>query len=430
MEASRALQLHLTTRLSHTAALPEADTLAEGFDRHAALRAFERAARIAPFEPDYHFVLGEALMREGRYRDALPACQEAARHQPDDATYQLALGEALWCNAQYGAAADAFRRAATLNARDADAWTGLGAALAAQSEYREAVEPLATAIRIERQRADAHNNLGIVMWQGQETSGALKHLRIAARRDTAAVVYHLNLGRMLALLRRWHEAEKTLKKAHQIAPAQPEPLVDLGDVLFAVGRKAEAAQAYQQALDLSPAALDDRPASRDAHGALLQDAIRGELTPQRTWVARLWLIAGGFAGGLAAFVRMAQRSLGRAGTAIVVIVTAALIFTSFHLGSAYLRHALFKDDLVSIAQTPIEDDNEVRALLSQAIEERGLAGHMQMEQCTIATRPRRRMIECRYTVPVRWLPWLSRDQAFTARVERPFYAEQKPIFLR
>ena len=60
------------------------------------LAAFRRAVHLEPNDPDYHYILGDALSRLERHREALPALREAVLMSPSDAAYHYALGVVLW----------------------------------------------------------------------------------------------------------------------------------------------------------------------------------------------------------------------------------------------------------------------------------------------------------------------------------------------
>ncbi len=80
-----------------------------GPDAREALAAFARAARIDPDEPDYHFILGEALLAAGRVGEAVASLREAVALHPRGATYHLALGRALTARHRFAEAIESLR---------------------------------------------------------------------------------------------------------------------------------------------------------------------------------------------------------------------------------------------------------------------------------------------------------------------------------
>jgi tetratricopeptide (TPR) repeat protein len=106
------------------------DDPAEVDDRDT-LKLFERAARTEPYDGDYYYILGQALLRAGRFSDAVGVCREAARLNRHDPDYHYALGAAVWGLERYEEAEAAFRDAVRLHPDDTRALNGLGCALTA-----------------------------------------------------------------------------------------------------------------------------------------------------------------------------------------------------------------------------------------------------------------------------------------------------------
>ena len=80
-----------------------------------------------------------------------------------------------------------------------------------------------------------------------------------------------------------------------------------------------------------------------------------------------------------------------------------------------MRHYLLADDLRSIARTPLDDDAFVLQRLHEAVETRGLAGHIADECFSVTTEPRMRTISCHYAVPVSVVPGLPHELRFHLR---------------
>lgn len=89
----------------------EALAAKEGLTDKQALAAFRKAVRLEPADPDYYYILGDALAQLGRHGEALPALEEAIRLSPEDPAYRYALGATLWTMRRYEEAASAFQAA-------------------------------------------------------------------------------------------------------------------------------------------------------------------------------------------------------------------------------------------------------------------------------------------------------------------------------
>jgi len=151
-----------------------------------ALEAFEAIYAIDDEQsiPTLSLRTGEALLKLGKYQQALTRFEAAARIQGDDQLVQLRLGECFFSMQRLPEAAACFRR--VLNAESGN--------------------------------AAAHHNLGLCLLRMGRAAAGLEHCRrslqlkpdsVAALRTTAAAC--LRLGR-------WKEAKSLLRHAQSIAP--------------------------------------------------------------------------------------------------------------------------------------------------------------------------------------------------------------------
>ena len=198
-----------------------------------ALAAFRQAAWLNPEEADYHYILGDALLRAGRLTEAAAAFEEATWRAAADAQYQLALGVALHALKRDAEAASAFREAVRLAPAEPRARCGLGASLATLGQLAEGIRELRQAVVLTPADADAHFNLGLAL----AASGQVE------------------------------DAFDSLLRATTLAPSDALARAELGVALHDLGRHAEAHSAFGEALRLDARCLDARPRLRAAHEA-------------------------------------------------------------------------------------------------------------------------------------------------------------------
>src|SRR5436190_318371 len=136
---------------------------AGGVNDAQAVAAFRKAVQLAPGDPDYPYILGEALLRVGRDAEAANAFQEAIALDLTNPHYHRAKGIALWKLGRCEAAAEAFREALRLQPGDAVASNGFGAALLGAGQARRAVDVLRQAATGDGS-AEIVNTLGASLW--------------------------------------------------------------------------------------------------------------------------------------------------------------------------------------------------------------------------------------------------------------------------
>lgn len=347
-----------------------------------AIEAFRRAAWLQPDEADFHFILGEALLRARRPLEAAVAFEEASWANPSEGQYQVSLGLALWAAGRVGEAVSAFREAGRLVPREPRAVNGLGVCLMALGQVGEGLRTLRHAAALAPSSGDLHLNLGVA-------------LRATGADD---------------------EAVAALQRACDLAPGDVEAYVQLGAALDSLGRTSEARSAFGAALQMAPHCLDRRPGLRAAYQAAaaaeLHEGLRRELgvtAPRR----RL---------GMAPLLFLLDHlpsTPRRLGTGLTLLFLAVVVFTTVRVARVYFAHFALQDDVAAIAHMPVRDDGEVLARLTNAVERRELGDAIRPGQFTIDTRRTYRRITCRYAVPVTLWPGLRWSFRFDIDVERP-----------
>ncbi len=358
-----------------------------------ALGAFRQAAWLHPEEADYHYILGEALLRGRRFTEAVAAFEEATRRRPGDAQYQLGLGTALHAVRRYGEAVSAFREAVRLAPRDGRAHGGLGVCLVAL---------------------------------GQEGEG-IRALREAAAVAPADVAGLFNLGLALVLAHQAGEALAPLQQATLLAPGDALARAELGGALHLLGRHVEAHATFGEVLRLNPRCLDSRQCLKAAYDAssiaALKEGMRDDLPQTRSsgsWALRPIVV-------LAERLPSLPVGLGRA---LSLGLLCLVIYITIRLVPPFWNHYALEDDVAEIGHAPLRDDTEIRARVLAAAERRHIGRYVQEGQLTIDTRKTWRHITCRYAIPVALLPGFEPRLRFDLDVEEPVLidGEEKIFF--
>jgi Flp pilus assembly protein TadD len=347
-----------------------------------ALGAFRRAAWLHPEEGDYHYILGEALLRAGRFTEAAAAFEEATWRRPADPQYQIGLGIALRAVGRYLEAASAFREAIRLLPHDPRALGGLGACLAALGQEAEAIRAFRQAVFL-------------------------------AQADVGAL---FNLGLSLILAHQADEALGPLRQTATLAPGDALARAELAGALHELGRDVEAYTTFGEALRLDPHCLDSEhrlKAARDAASIVaMKEGIREELASTRSpssWALRPVVLL---------FERLPSLPTGL-GRVLSLGFLCLVLYVTARLVPPYWDHYALKDEVARIAHAPVRDDTEIRARVLAAAEERHLGRYLGEGQLNIDTRRTWRRITCRYVIPIALVPGFEPLLHFSIDVEEP-----------
>ena len=397
----------------------------EDADREA-LRLMASAARAEPNDPDYYHILGDALLRAGRIREAEKPCREAVERDPLNPDYRFALGCVLWRLEQTGPAETAFREAVQRRSDDARSLNALGTALVRLRREPEAVSTLEKTLKLDPQSAEAYSNLGAALWGAGDRPGALRSFQRAVRLDPAQPDFHCNLALAQRALGRASEAASVLRNMIRRWPTRADLHLDLAEVFHEMGRHAEATRAFDEAQRLDVAAIAGRPRSRAIRDALRLRTVKGEVDREReagpgaltAALAHLPLDLIEFLGALRPRVKVAG------GLALLAMV--ALGWASWRLLPHYVTAYLLEDDVKVVARAPVEDDAVVRERLARAVRRRGLEDRLDPVSCRVVSEPRWREISCDYTVEATLLPGLWWTLRFRVDVEEPYLVEPDP----
>ncbi|HYT65777.1 MAG TPA: tetratricopeptide repeat protein [Vicinamibacterales bacterium] len=178
----------------------------------------------------FHYRVGEAFTRAGRYADAIAELRKALTFDSNEPAVHLALGQALLISGATGEAlpylAQAFERA--FRPEVSGPW--LVRALDAADRSAEAVDvlralpdPIIDAIRPETrtEMASIAERLGVALVLERRPADALNPLVRASRLDPASASIRLNLAVAYAQLGRAEEAAAAAREAARLDPSEP-----------------------------------------------------------------------------------------------------------------------------------------------------------------------------------------------------------------
>ena len=196
--------------------------------------------------------LGDALMGQGKFGEAVAACRQAIGIKPDLAEAHSNLGNALFGQHKLEKAVAAYRQAISIKPDFAEAHSNLGNALSGQGNLDEAIAACRRAIGIKPDFAKAYSNLGNALFGQHKLEEAVAAYRRAIGIKPDLAEAHSNLGGGLAAQGKLDEAVAAYRRAIGIRPDLAEAHSNLGNALFGQHKLEEAVAAYRQAIGIRP----------------------------------------------------------------------------------------------------------------------------------------------------------------------------------
>ena len=184
----------------------------------AAEECSRKAIKLNPMLVNAHANLGNSLMEQNKYEDAVTSFSEAVQLQPDLAPAWYMLGKAQQKFGQWGDAEVAFRKAVELNPGWLDAHLLLGNVLQFMGRFRDASQQYEIIIQSQSDHTEAHYRLAV----------------------------------SLSTMGKTHEAEASCRRALELQPEHISALNSLSMILSSQGQVNEALECCERVLDIKP----------------------------------------------------------------------------------------------------------------------------------------------------------------------------------
>jgi tetratricopeptide (TPR) repeat protein len=262
-------------------------------DEQGAVTEFREALRLdkdKDMDPA-RIALGQVLVSQHKYSDAVSVLLEYTRHQPKDAQGFYALGLAYQGLTKSAAAVTAFQHAVVLDPRDPAVRFNLGMLLASSGQTDAAIQQLEAAERINPAELKIHNALASLLEQSgdrerarvekvkvnalkssgeraatiaslyQEASqylsagnakGAAEDYRKALQLDPRDSKLHFNLSLAFDKMGDFSSERKELERTLQLDPSVAVAQNQLGLLALRDGRQQEAERCFTKALAIDP----------------------------------------------------------------------------------------------------------------------------------------------------------------------------------
>jgi choline-sulfatase len=193
-----------------------------------------------------------AAVQQGHPADGERLARQALTNDPNNAFAILVLAQALLDQGRYRDAVGEFRRYARLVPASADVHHRLAICFSRLGDVAAALAEEESALAIDPRDAEAHELRGGLLAETGRIDEALGELRSAVEIDPATAPFHVGLARVLIQASRLDEAQGEIERALALSPNDADAFAARGGLLAARGLHADAVAAFTQALAIRP----------------------------------------------------------------------------------------------------------------------------------------------------------------------------------
>ena len=215
-----------------------------------AIRAYQRAASLAPGQIVPWNNLGKLYNRLGRYPEALAAFQKAIESHPQDAISWNGLGDLYARLERPEDALLAYQKALEITPGFAAAWNGLGTVYAQLDQPIEAVSAYQKAIEIDRRLTASWIGLGRILKSQSDHENAIAVYKMASDLEPRNAQVWNELGDLYYITDAPNEAARAYRKAIELEHPCAQAYINLAALCTRQGHSSESIPLYQKAIDL------------------------------------------------------------------------------------------------------------------------------------------------------------------------------------
>jgi len=187
-------------------------------------RALGRFIQLGQNTPEYHLLMGKALLNRGENDKAIPELQQAARQNPTLPFVHFNLGLAYLAQRDLGAAEAEFLQDIAIEPDVAFDFDRLGTVYYFQQQDAKAEANYLKAIKLDPHLASSYLGLAHIYLHQQKFREALKDATYAERADSENSDCHYTRGQVLIRLGRTVEGRAELAAASRILKANRDRL--------------------------------------------------------------------------------------------------------------------------------------------------------------------------------------------------------------
>ena len=221
-------------------------------DYVGAIVCYKKAMRADPSLSNSHLLIGIALLKAGRARNAVTELRIAAKGDKSDTEPLTVLGDALMILKRPAEAVEAYRRAIDISPSEVGFYIALANALQEIGKPVEAYAAYEKAIDIDPRNVKAHTKIGELLIANGHMDEGLAHCRRAVALAPRDIIAHNTLATALARVGLYDEAIVEYRKSIDLDPTEPLAYYDLGATLERKNDFPNALQAFKKSATLKP----------------------------------------------------------------------------------------------------------------------------------------------------------------------------------
>lgn len=197
------------------------------------LTLYERAATVTQNNYIMHYNYANALLKTGRYHEALTNFQKALQIRPTYFKARGGIGRALLKLGKTDQAVDCFSEMLELRPGDYKAHYNMGLAMTEKGDYESAVEHFHKALRVKPNAPEVHYGMGRALYLQGDHDLAARQFVEALRLKRDYLVARVQLARALTEIGETRYARDHYQKALELQPDNTQVLVSLAWLLAA-----------------------------------------------------------------------------------------------------------------------------------------------------------------------------------------------------
>jgi tetratricopeptide (TPR) repeat protein len=208
-----------------------------------------------PSYANIHVNFGAALVREGRYQEALESYEKAELLVPGWAMVSFNRGNLLYKTGNYEKALEDFNSVLRIDPGDWEAALNKGNVLTALDRTEEAAMAYHRAAANSELSGKPLVGLGLLSAGDGRYEEAVRYFREAADREPSLSEAFEGMGEAYIELGKHNPAVNAFLRAIEVSPGNTRAAVKLGDLLMSLGQPLQAIQAFRTALAADPSFL-------------------------------------------------------------------------------------------------------------------------------------------------------------------------------
>ena len=210
-----------------------------------------------PFNPtsevaEAQSLLGEALIKKGRYMEAEGMLRSAAKHQPDWSRNYNLLGLISEQDGRYDEALEYYRQAIKCDQEDPEGYLNIATLYANRKMMKMADQFFKKALGLKKATPSLYYNYALYCSDQGDINRAIKYYRATLKLDPSNIQTLNNLGTIYFQEKQMEQAIECFKTALRLQPNNPKRMVNLALAYLKNGNKDMAATMVRRAKGIAP----------------------------------------------------------------------------------------------------------------------------------------------------------------------------------